>query len=97
MNTALRQAIERIAEGTPLRTEAEAELQALEAKLSQMQEFQERREKLIDNLVIEYNTAKTSLEHLKKYFEENHAERIKYPEYLEFHEYKIIIDALRQA
>jgi hypothetical protein len=38
-----------------------------------------------------------ALQHLKTYFEENHAERIKYPEYLEFHEYKMILDALRQA
>ena len=38
--------------------------------------------------------ARRALQQAREYFEINHAERIKYPEYIEFHVYVRILDAL---
>ena len=49
---------------------------------------------LIEQQRAELAEKDNALKQLKEYFEENHAERIMYPEYLEFHEYHMILLAL---
>lgn len=51
-----------------------------------------------DDIVMDYIEVKdAALTSLKEYFEESHAERIKYPEYAEFHMYRVVVLALGEA
>ena len=49
---------------------------------------------IIKNFQEQVAEKNNALKQLKEYFEENHANRIKYPEYLEFHQYHMILLAL---
>lgn len=80
-----------------MRDEAAEELSALRARAEQAEAERDYTGELNKVVVAQNDTLKAVLKHLQTYFEENHIERIKYPEYLEFHEYQMIAALAAEA